>query len=197
MIKNLLFIAMLVSVAACSHHVVLEQDFPEPVMRKADQAVVVLLTDQLRNYTHKEEPEGGATWTIDFGNANARLFESIFRGMFSEVTLATSLDEVPDNATVITPLMKDFQFSTPGMSKSEYYEVWIKYRLVLSSPKQKVLHEWPVTAYGREETSGKSASNAMREAGRRAMRDAAAAIVLNYQKQAAVKAHFAAREDPR
>ena len=94
--------------------------------------------------------------------------------------------------TVFTPVMRDFQFSTPGMSKTDYYEVWVKYSLRLSRGSGKPLLDWPFTAYGREEDGGgRSAAGAMREASRRAMRDAAAAIVLNFLRQPAAKKYFA------
>ena len=161
-----------------------------PVMRKIQAPVTLYLAPELHSYTHKEKPEKGAEWTIVFGEANAKLFESVLRGMFEPLTIVTNLDQVADGATVIQPFMHDYQFSTPGMSKGKYYEVWIKYSLQLSQPKSKGLLDWHFTAYGREEASGSSASAAMQEASRRAMRDAAAAVVLGFTKQPKAREHF-------
>lgn len=174
----------------CSQQVVLEQDFPIPVMRTIQQPLTLYIPPELRSYTHSEKPEKGAQWTIFFGESNARLFESVLRGMFEPLTVVYSLDDAADDATLIRPVMHDYQFSTPGMSKGDYYEVWIKYSLQMLQPKNKQLLDWHFTAYGREESSGNSASSAMQEASRRAMRDAAAAIVLGFTKQAKVREQF-------
>lgn len=183
-------IAFLLVLASCSQHVVLSEDFPTPVMRKIATPVTLYLPPELVNYTHTEKPDPGVNWTIEFGASNARLFEAVVRGMFDKVTVAYTLDEVSDDATVLKPVMKQYQFSTPGMSKTDYYEVWIKYALQLYHPKNTGLMDWPFTAYGRDEPDGKSTAATMREASRRAMRDAAAAVVLGFTKQPAVVSHF-------
>ncbi|WP_372748597.1 hypothetical protein [Litorivivens sp.] len=190
--RRICAIILLTLLAGCSHQVTLEESFPEPVISKLPATVVLYLPDELRNAVHKQKPEHGGEWTIRFRGANTQLFETVFRGLFQNLTVATDKDEIPEDALVITPTMTDFQFSTPGMSKTDFYEVWIKYRLELAQPKNRIVHTWPFTAYGRDEKSGKPASNAMREASRRAMRDAAAAIVLNYPKQKVVKKHLQA-----
>lgn len=181
---------ILLALSGCSQHVVLKQDFPVPVMRKIEAPVTLYIPAELRSYTHSEKPEKGAEWSIVFGEANARLFDSVLRGMFEPLTVVNSLDEVADGATVIRPVMHDYQFSTPGMNKGKYYEVWIKYSLQLLHPKNKQLLDWHFTAYGREEASGNSASGALQEASRRAMRDAAAAVVLGFTKQPRVREQF-------
>lgn len=180
----------LLILSACSQHVVLTQEFPVPVMRKIQAPVTLYISPELRNHTHNEKLEKGADWTIVFGEANARLFESLLRGMFEPLTVVYSLDDVADGATLVQPIMQDYQFSTPGMSRGDYYEVWIKYSLQLLQPKNRELLNWHFTAYGREESSGSSAAAAMQEASRRAMRDAAAAVVLGFPQQAGVQAQF-------
>ena len=179
-----------VLLSACSQHVVLRDDFPEPIVSQLNQPVVVYIAPELRRYVHRYEPEQGADWTIVFGASQEKLFRSVFEGMFEQVTMVFSQDDIPDGATVLTPVMRDFQFSTPGMSKTDYYEVWIKYSLKLTQGGDKPVVDWAFTAYGREEDSGRSAAGAMREASRRAMRDAAAAIVLNFLKQPAARKYF-------
>ncbi|MBB3047503.1 hypothetical protein FHR99_001769 [Litorivivens lipolytica] len=183
-----LFLSLLLG--ACSQHVVLSDDFPEPIISQLPQPVVVYISPELRRYVHRHEPEQGADWTIVFGSSQEKLFKSVFAGMFEEVSLVFEEKAIPDDALVLTPVMRDFQFSTPGMSKSDYYEVWIKYSLKLARGGGEPMLNWAFTAYGREEKSGRSAAGAMREASRRAMRDAAAAIVLNFMKQPAAKKLF-------
>ncbi len=187
---RLLVIASALLLSACSQHVVLRGDFPEPIVSQLPQPVIVYITPELRRYVHRYEPEQGAEWTIVFGDSQEKLFKSVFNGMFEKVELVFDAEALPEDATVFTPVMRDFQFSTPGMSKTDYYEVWIKYSLRLSRGGGKPLLDWPFTAYGREEDSGHSAAGAMREASRRAMRDAAAAVVLNFLKQPAAKKYF-------
>ena len=189
---RLLVIASALLISACSQHVVLSVDFPEPIVSQLTQPVIVYIAPELRRYVHRYEPEQGTDWTIVFGDSQEKLFRSVFSGMFEQVELVFDAEAIPEDATVFTPVMRDFQFSTPGMSKTDYYEVWVKYSLRLSRGSGKPLLDWPFTAYGREEDGGgRSAAGAMREASRRAMRDAAAAIVLNFLKQPAAKKYFA------
>lgn len=188
--RRYILLLLVVALSACSQHVVLSEDFPVPVMRKIQVPITLYIPPELRGYKHREKPDKGADWTIVFGEANAKLFEAVLGGMFEPLTVVYSLDAVPDNATIIRPVMQDYQFSTPGMSKGEYYEVWIKYSLQMLQPKNKQLLDWHFTAYGREESSGSSAAKAMREASRRAMRDGAAAVVLGLPKQAKVREQF-------
>ena len=176
---RLLVIASALLLGACSQHVVLRVDFPEPIVSQLAQPVIVYIAPELRRYVHRYEPEQGTDWTIVFGDSQEKLFRSVFNGMFEQVELVFDAEAIPEDATVFTPVMRDFQFSTPGMSKTDYYEVWVKYSLRLSRGSGKPLLDWPFTAYGREEAS------------RRAMRDAAAAIVLNFLRQPAAKKYFA------
>ena len=191
--RTILTMLVVLLLAGCSHQVTLQENFPEPVISKLPATVVLYLPAELRNAVHKEKPEHGGEWTLYFRDANVNLFTAIFQGLIENVTVVDKATAIPDGAFVITPAMKDFQFSTPGMSKTDFYEVWIKYQLELAQPKSRILHTWPFTAYGREEKDGKAASSAMREATRRAMRDAAAAIVLNYPKQKVVRKHLLAQ----
>ncbi len=191
--RKVLTMLVVLLLTGCSHQVTLQESFPQPVISKLPATVVLHLPEELRNVVHKEKPEHGGEWTVYFGDANVNLFSAIFQGLIENVKVVEKASAIPDGAFVITPTMKDFQFSTPGMSKTDFYEVWIKYQLELAQPKSRVLHTWPFTAYGREEKDGKAASSAMREATRRAMRDAAAAIVLNYPKQKVVRKHLVAQ----
>lgn len=188
---RIVVVVFAILLSACSQHVVLRDDFPEPIVGQLNHPVTVYITPELRRYVHRHEPERGADWTIVFGASQEKLFKSVFEGMFEQVTMVFSQDDIPGGATVLMPVMRDFQFSTPGMSKTDYYEVWIKYSLRLTQGGGKPVVDWAFTAYGREEDAGPSAAGAMREASRRAMRDAAAAIVLNFLKQPAAKKYFA------
>jgi hypothetical protein len=188
--RRYILLLLAITLSGCSQHVLLSQEFPVPVMRKIQAPVILYIPPELGAYIHREKPEKGADWTIVFGDANAKLFEAVLQGMFEPLSVVYSLDGVPDNATIIRPVMHDYQFSTPGMSKGDYYEVWIKYSLQLVQPKHTQLLDWHFTVYGREESSGSSAANAMREASRRAMRDGAAAVVLGFPRQAKVRDQF-------
>ncbi len=183
-------LAAVTLLSACSQHVVLTQDFPVPVMRQIQAPVTLYIPPELRDYIHQEKPEKGVDWTIDFGDANVRLFESLFTGMFAPLDVVYERDKIAGDVTVIQPVMHDYQFSTPAMSRGEYFEVWIKYSLQIAYPKNTQILDWHFTAYGREEASGHSASTALQEASRRAMRDAAAAVVLGLMKQPKARAHF-------
>ncbi len=177
-------------VGGCTRHVVLKQEFPVPVMQKHPYAITLLLEDSLRNYVHHEKFEKEADWNIQFGVANVALFTQIMQGMFEGVGVVNQLVPGRRYATVIKPRMLDYQLSTPSLSSSDYYEVWIKYELEILTGNGQSVTSWPFTAYGRNPKQFGAAEAALAEATRRAMRDAAAAVVLDFMNAPNVKAHF-------
>lgn len=155
------------------------------------------LDSELTGYIHKEVLQGEADWEINFGRANVVLFEKVFAGMFKQVTSVASPLKVlnpsalpPGTKAVIKPILEDYQLSTPKQSKTKYFEVWIKYRMQLYDTKGKLIEDWPFTAYGRNQKELLGSSDALNEATRRAMRDAATAVVLDFMKQRKVNQYF-------
>jgi hypothetical protein len=174
----------------CGTHVAVREPFPRPVMQKLPFSVGLYLGDAFVNHVHRETLPGGRDWSIDLGEANATLFRQLVTGMFEEVAPVQRLAAGGALDAVIRPSIEDYQFSTPQQSGTDYFEAWIEYRMHVYSPRGKLVAEWPVTAYGRSPAEFLGANDALLEASVRAMRDAAAAVVLGFAQRPAVRAYL-------
>ncbi len=186
----IMLLAAMLLLSGCTKYVVLKQEFPVPVMQKHPYTVTLLLEDSLRNYVHEEKFADEADWKVQFGIANVALYTQMMEGMFERVEVVNKLNPNRRYGTIIKPRMADYQLSTPTLSSTDYYEVWIKYELEVLTGKGTPVTSWPFTAYGRNPKKFGAAESALAEATRRAMRDAAAAVVLDFMNEPAVKAHF-------
>lgn len=193
---NLFFPLLLaLAAAACAppkRTVVAQSEFPTPVVRQQPYSVGLLLESSLASHTHSETLPDGSQWTVQLGQANAALFSEMCASLFRAVQRVQSTRGGTGQLhAVIKPVMQEYQFSTPAQSKTEYFETWIKYELELYDNKGNKITNWPFTAYGRSR-EGESASTeqALQRATRRAMRDAAAAVTLEFMRQPAVESYF-------
>ena len=71
-----------------------------------------------------------------------------------------------------------FEFSVPNQSKTEAFAVWIRYRIRVFDDEGDQVANWPVSAYGKSETSSVSDAQALQRAAVLAMRDAAALMIM-------------------
>ena len=183
----------LTGLMACTNRVAVQEKFPVPVMQKHPFQVVLHLEPALTGYVHDEVLEGEADWEVNFGRANVVLFQRVMAGMFKETLTREGVEPgplPPGSKAVIKPVMEDYQLSTPKQSKTKYYEVWIKYRLQVYNTEGSLVEDWPFTAYGRNRAGMLGAKDSLNEATRRAMRDAATAVVLDFMKQRKIQRYF-------
>jgi hypothetical protein len=159
-------------------------------MQKLPFSVGLYLGDAFVNHVHRETLSDGRDWSIDLGQANATLFRQLLTGMFEQVVPVQRLAAGRALDAVIRPSMKDYQFSTPEQSGTEYFETWIEYQMHVYTPRGKLRAKWAVTAYGRSPAEFLGAQEALREASTLAMRDAAAAVTLGFARKPAVRAYL-------
>ena len=132
------------------------------------------------HFIHEEEIIGREEWSIDLGSSNAALFEQLFGFMFEEVTILKPGDD-PDQFVfdaLIEPSIDAFEFSVPNQSKTEAFAVWIRYRIKVFDSDGDQVANWPVSAYGKSETTGLRGTQALQRAAILAMRDAAALMIM-------------------
>jgi hypothetical protein len=65
-------------VTACAQSVVVETDFPEPLVPTLPLHMGVHYPEALTAYVYTEMPANDVKWTFDIGAANKKLFDSIF-----------------------------------------------------------------------------------------------------------------------
>jgi hypothetical protein len=171
----------------CSREVAVGSDFPRPVMEKIPARVGLVLDSTLRAHTHGEQLPGGGSWRVELGPANAVLCEQLIAGMFEGVVPLNQARAGAGVAVIFQPAIEQYQFSTPEQSKTDYYEAWIQYRLRIHSPDGRQVADWPFTGYGRSRARLLGAADSLDEATRRAMRDAAAVLVLELRQRPALQ----------
>ncbi len=170
-------------VSGCGSSVTLKPPtIPEPLLEQIPMSVGLRMPDNFENFVHEEEVFGREEWSIDLGRSNAALFEQLFGYMFAGVTVIGKDDDpqlMPLDA-LIEPSIDAFEFSTPEQSNTEAFAVWIRYRLKVYDREGKLVSNWPVSAYGKSQTTKMGGPKALQRAAILAMRDAAALMIMKF-----------------
>jgi len=140
------------------------------------------------HFVHEEQVIGKEKWQIDLGASNRMLFDKLFSAMFTEFQV---LDDSTDPASlgidaVIEPSIDAFEFSVPEQSQTDSFAVWIRYRIKIFDRHGTQIANWPISAYGKSQTTLFGDDEALRRAAVLAMRDAAALIIMQMDKSTGI-----------
>lgn len=181
--------AAALSLSACTSAVVVDSEFPAPLVDPINVSVGLFFEPELRDFIHAEALPRSSTWTIDLGDANMAMLTPLFSSMFSTTS---ELADLPPSATdaarldaVLTSDMEQFQFDVPPTRRDEFVEVWLEYRLQLLDGEEVVI-EWFAPGYGKAEIEGDK-EEAVHRAAIIAMREAGARISTEFTDQPEVK----------
>lgn len=160
--------------------------FPdEPAVRTLPVDLGVHFEESFADYSLAEEiPERGE-WNIDIGAAQLGLFRTVLPAMFRSVEeLEDPTAAGADLDAVLIPRVEEMQFAIPFQTKSNFFEVWIRYDLTLRHPgSDRVIASWPLTGYGRtRDAMLDSASEAIGQATIMALRDAGAFLAIDFTR---------------
>lgn len=180
---------------ACSSNVVVRPpaDFPQPLVEPLPLRLGVHYSDEFRNYSYQrpgrqtnEKRNRQSKLTIDIGEAQTRLMETVFNGLFASVKPVDveSLGQPSDDFDImLVPEVVDFQFSTPRITKVNVYEIWIKYRFTFQAADGEEIASWVLPVYGKTPTKFlKSKEQAINLATLVALRDCGAAFITGFGK---------------
>lgn len=177
--------AFLVAIEACSSQVTVNNPtIPDPLVDKIPISVAVRYPDDFQHFIHEEQVIGRETWTVDLGQSNALLFTKLFRAMFNDLTVVDSGDDPRDLRidALIEPSIDAFEFSVPSQSQTESFAVWIRYRIKIFDSEGNQFANWPISAYGKSQSTKMGGDDALRRAAVLAMRDAAALVIMQMDK---------------
>jgi hypothetical protein len=176
--------------AGCSSAVVIDSEFPTPIIEALPLAVGLFYEPELRDFIHAEALPRSSTWTIDLGDANLAMLGPLYHAMFTSTrefgALPPSLAEAASVDAILSSAINRFEFDVPSTSRDQFVEVWLEYRLELRDPGGAVLIDWPVAGYGKSEIDG-SREDAVQRAAIVAMREAGARISTEFLLQPAVQ----------
>jgi len=166
-------------------------ELPVPLVEQIPLSMGIHLSEQLRAYTREEKLEDSGDWTIEFGKAQPVMFEHLLSGMFATVR-PVATPEAPGGEVdgVLVPSIEEVQFSIPQQTRSDYFEVWVRYRFELRGRDGSLIGEWPLTAYGKANARNygmTSRKPALQAAALAAMRDAMAFFTVQFRTIPAVQ----------
>lgn len=185
LLKAIAAVAFLAALGGCASSITVDDPtIPDPLVAKIPLSVAVRFPDAFDHYVHEEKLMGQESWTVDLGRSNELLFTKLFSSMFTELTViedGTDPKDLPIDA-YIEPSIDAFEFSTPSQSQTEAFAVWIRYRIKIFDSEGEQFANWPISAYGKSQTTMMGGDDAMRRAAILAMRDAAALMVMQLDK---------------
>lgn len=170
--------------------------FPVPLVSKIPLNVGVHLPAELLTFVHEENLGDDGTFVIDIGDAQPAVFTNLLQGMFNSVS---QIDDPArpsvDVAGTLVPRIAEMQFSTPFQTRTDYFEVWIRYQFELYGRDGERLGDWDLTAYGKANTQNYGLNTTpptLRAAAMQACRDAMAFFTVQFAREPVVQSWLAA-----
>ena len=178
-----------------SNQVIVQGEFPTPLIEKLDQTLGVYYEDEFKSHEIFDEAKsrGQSDWRIKTGEAQIRLWDLIFSGVFSKTLTLTErpTSEKPAEGVdlVIIPHVEELQYAIPSHTQIKVYEIWMRYRFELTNATGEPLGDWKMTAYGKTPQNlvmgiegGQSKEEAINLAAIMALRDAGAHFVTSFRE---------------
>lgn len=183
-----MLIAGLISGCAGSNVKLQIPTIPTPLIHQIPASVGLRMPENFYHFVHEEQVFGREEWSIDLGGSNAALFTQLFGYMFQNVIVLNDSDDPKSLAidALIEPSIDAFEFSVPNQSKTDSFAVWIRYRIRVFDFDGNEVANWPVSAYGKSQTSSISGSQALQRAAILAMRDAAALMIIKLDEMTGI-----------
>ena len=191
--STLLAIAGALLLAACgSPQVIVEGNFPAPLVEPEPVDIGIWYTEEFRNHVFTEAgKKRGGGWVVETGAAQVQMWDGVFVGMFENIVYLT---EAPGNGTapavdaVLIPHVAELQYAIPAHTNVKVYEIWMRYRFELVTPAGDALGAWEMTSYGKTPTAFLQTDEAaVNGAAIMALRDAGANFVTSFNRVPAVK----------
>ena len=177
------------AVAGCSTSLVVDAEFPQPLVDPLPVRIGILLDETLATYAHEEKIPQQANYSIQLGQASISMLNRLFSSMFAlaepVVALPLAAEEQGRLDAVLKPELERFEFDVPIRRTDEFVEVWMQYQLRLYETDGQLIAEWPVTGYGKAEHGSRGV--ALNRAAVVAMREVGAVISTEFSAQPAVE----------
>lgn len=184
---RILIVAASLAAAGCGPGAVpVATEIPDPVVQPLPLTVAVVYDEEFSHYTY-EEKATGADWKIDLGDSNVRMLDRVLASSFTKVVRRDSMPREGESLAgidfVLKPEVDEYAFLTPEDSGVDFYSVSIRYNLSAYAPNGAPLDRWQINSYGRTKAKKISPKDSLRAATDVALRDAAAALALDFQQR--------------
>ena len=181
--------------AGCGvHEVVVQGEFPEPVMNKLPLTLGIWYGDDFRNHEFFDEAKTRteSEWLVKTGEAQVQMWDTLLNGMFVTVVAMkarpepSAMNQVVD--AVLIPHVDELQYAIPAHTNVKVYEIWMRYRYELVTTSGEPIADWTMTSYGKTPTAFlQSDEAAVNLAAVVALRDAGANFASNFTRVPAVR----------
>ena len=200
--RALLLLCLTLLGAGCtSKQVIVEGNFPSPLLDPLPITVGVIYPSAFAEHEFFDEAKGRAEsdWLVKTGEAQVEFWDTLFTGMFENVVHIRDWETVQSHLTtvdgVLIPAIAELQYAIPTHTNVKVYEIWMRYefRLVdiaaihrqedgaLTFNPDERLAAWPITAYGKTPTAFlQTDEEAVNLAAVVALRDAGAHFVTTF-----------------
>ncbi len=181
--------------AGCGTSAKFRLDFsvPKPVISPLPIRIATYFPPQIRTHIYEEKIENHGDFRIDMTGAHEVLFSTVFDSLFEQYVEVENFEEVPTEMHgIISPSVQEVQITLPQQTRSDYYEVWIRYQLQLWDRSGQLIHSWPLAAYGKANknnypTLSRASAAALHDATEFALRDAAASMSFYFAREPQVQ----------
>ncbi len=190
LVRNLLLASAVMALAACTHVVPVTGSIPTPVVQSLPLTVGIYMDEGFRSFSHAEKRGAGEEWVIGSGKLNEELFTSLFDAMFArtvQVDAPPSAGATGDGLDAVLQIkVSEFGFLTPRETGQRFFAVSFKYQILLWEPDGTRIADWRVVGYGKSPWSAFKDEIGLRNATAIAIRDAAAAVALGFDRVPAI-----------
>ncbi len=157
----------------------LDSEFPVPQVERLPIDVGIIFSEELADYTYAEEIDGLGQLNIKLGKTPFDLLKSLGAGVFSDYQMVTSVARDDGYDGYLQAQISGFQIATPRQTRTDYYEVWMRFNFVFLDPGGNAISEWVLPSYGKaNEADYRTKERALEAAARSACRDAMAVFSL-------------------
>jgi hypothetical protein len=194
----------LAALAGCgAKEVVVEGNFPQPIMSKLPLTLGVWYEEDFRQHEFYDEAKGRADsdWLVRTGEAQVDLWDTLLQGMFERVVYMDARPAReqmnPSVDAVLIPRVEELQYAIPAQTNIKVYEIWMRYAFELVTVQGDPIAEWTMTAYGKTPTAFlQSDEAAVNLAAVVALRDAGAHFATTFTRVPGVAAWMDSLEAP-
>lgn len=172
-------------------------EVPTPLATALPLKIAVHYPEAFRQHVYTENSADRENWTIKTGAAQVALFDRVLSSMFADLK---HLDNNPFRGqqqldVILVPEIVDMQFALPQETRTDLYEVWIKYSVVFYHPDGRSMEEWPISGYGKTTVEVfKSRDEGLEEAMLSAFRDVGAKLTLGFANRPAISQMLADKQ---
>ena len=184
LLAALLCLVVAITAGCGTVQVELESNFPVPLVEPLPATVGIVISEDLLSFRHDEEIADAGSYELTLGRAPVDLFNSLGTGVFGSYQLLESVPEDGAFDGYLRPNIQQIQFAVPKQTRSEYYEVWIRFDFEFLDEEGTPLSNWMLPSYGKaNEGDYGNAGAALQAAALSACRDAMAFFSLNLSSQ--------------